>query len=48
MMEKTMKETCKTCIHTRPTYKGILCMMSGKKVKTAQPKCEQYGRKVSR
>ena len=46
-MEKKT-ETCKTCIHTRPTYKGILCMMSGKKVKGSKEACECYRRKVSR
>ncbi len=29
-----MKEICKNCGNTRPTYKGIICEHKGKKVKT--------------
>ena len=36
-----MKEICKNCAHSRPTYKGIICEGTGKKVKT-QDTCEHW------
>lgn len=40
-MEKQTKETCKTCAQSSPTYKGILCQRTGKKVKTTGT-CEEW------
>lgn len=42
-----MKEVCKNCIHSHPTYKGIECEYKGKKVKTTDT-CERYVAKGGR
>ena len=36
-----MKEICKNCANTSPTYKGIICEVKKKKVKT-QGTCENW------
>lgn len=42
-----MKEICKNCAHARPTYKGIICEGTSKKVKI-QGSCEHWAPKGGR
>ena len=35
------KEICKNCEHCKPTYKGFVCDMRGKKTK-GQGTCERW------
>jgi hypothetical protein len=39
-----MKEICKNCVHCKPTYKGQLCELTGKKVKRDST-CENWREK---
>lgn len=39
-----MKEICKNCEHCKPTYKGSLCEITGKKTKQ-QSTCEKWNNK---
>ena len=39
-----MKEICKNCTHAQPTYKGIACELTAKKVKTTG-NCERWTEK---
>ncbi len=36
-----MKEVCKNCGHCKPTYKGGICEVKGKKVKLSGT-CERW------
>ncbi len=36
-----MKEICKNCGHSHPTYKGVTCDVKEKKVKT-QGTCDKW------
>ena len=36
-----MQETCKTCEHCKPTYKGGACELKGKRVKMTGT-CEKW------
>ncbi len=36
-----MKETCKNCLHCKPTYKGGICEVKKKRVKLSGT-CEDF------
>ncbi|MBO5939911.1 MAG: hypothetical protein J6S50_00555 [Oscillospiraceae bacterium] len=40
-----MKNTCKTCTHSKPTYKGYRCEIKGKKTKLTDT-CKDWSRKA--
>lgn len=40
-----MKETCKNCVHAKPTYKGIYCEIKQKTDKQKDT-CENWGHKA--
>lgn len=42
--EESMKEICKNCANTKPTYKGIICTLSGKKTKQSGT-CDEWRKK---
>ena len=43
-----MKETCKTCGHCEPSYKGGYCAVLGKKTAYGKEACGNYVKKKRR
>lgn len=45
---KDAKDTCRTCAHCGPSYKGGYCNISGKTVRYGKDACSRYQKKERR